>query len=252
MNNRAFKYGDGAFETIRVGPKGAPLLLWHEQRLRRSLDQLGIFTPKDFQLEQFICLGETYRLRLSYWRAGGGLYTPEEDGFAYSVEKQPLQAAAFPWPKKGLHLGVYEEQPIAAGSLSFIKSISAQIYVMAAKYKHKLGFDDCILLNAWGRVVETISANLWIRKGDSWATPALSEGPVAGVFRAYLLDLFEEKGVAVEQKALTLGDCLAADEIWLTNAVQGISWVRALAGKSYSCSWAEVWQPKVNARLWEK
>ncbi|WCL80776.1 aminotransferase class IV [Saprospira sp. CCB-QB6] len=252
MNNRAFKYGDGAFETIRVGPKGAPLLPWHEQRLRRSLDQLGILAPKDFQLEQFIRLGETYRLRLTYWRAGGGLYTPEENGLAYALEEQPLQAAAFPWPKKGLRLGVYEEQPIAAGSLSFIKSISAQIYVMAAKYKQEAGFDDCILLNAWGHVVETIAANLWIRKGAQWATPALSEGAVAGVFRAYLLDLFAQEGVFVEQKALSLGDCLAADEIWLTNAVQGISWVRELEGKRYACSWAELWQPKLNEMLWGK
>ncbi|AFC25968.1 aminotransferase class IV [Saprospira grandis] len=252
MNNRGFKYGDGVFESIRVGPKGAPLLPWHERRLRRSLDQLGILAPEDFQLASFIRLGETYRLRLSCWRAGGGLYTPEENGLAYALEEQPLQAAAFPWPKKGLHLGVYKGQSIAAGGLSFLKSLSAQTYVMAAKYRQEAGFDDCILLNAWGRVVESVAANIWIRKGEQWATPALSEGPVAGVFRAYLLDVFRQQGVVVEEKALSIADCLAADEIWLTNAVQGISWVREFLGQRYTCSWAELWQPRLNARLWGK
>ena len=51
--DRGLAYGDGLFETLRVGADGRiPLWTWHQQRLVAGARTLGIPAPDAAQLEQ--------------------------------------------------------------------------------------------------------------------------------------------------------------------------------------------------------
>jgi branched-chain amino acid aminotransferase len=64
-------------------------------------------------------------------------------------------------------------------------------------------------------------------------TPPLSEGGVAGVMRKYLLE--QVKGNYPVQEALLTPEILGkADEVFLTNVIQGIRWVREWKDKQYT------------------
>jgi branched-chain amino acid aminotransferase len=102
---------------------------------------------------------------------------------------------------------------------------------MAAQLTQAEGWDECIITNHYGQVCEAIYSNVVVVKGDKMVTPDLDSGCVNGVMRSYLLWLFEGK---MEEGEITLEELDNADEIWLTNAVRGINWVKAMKGKAYT------------------
>ncbi|HXO77845.1 MAG TPA: aminotransferase class IV, partial [Puia sp.] len=71
------------------------------------------------------------------------------------------------------------------------------------------------------------------RQGQFY-TPPLSEGVVAGVMRRHLLEALPQAGYIVQEQPVTPEDLLTADEIFLTNALKGISPVRSMQGRAYS------------------
>jgi branched-chain amino acid aminotransferase len=58
------------------------------------------------------------------------------------------------------------------------------------------GFDDFILVNRDGFIIETAIANLVFKFDGDWITPPLSDGVLPGVMRALLV---EKDGVIVRQ-----------------------------------------------------
>lgn len=58
---------------------------------------------------------------------------------------------------------------------------------MAALWAKETNLNDAILLNHDNNVADTTIANLFIIKDGIIKTPAITEGPVAGVMRRYLI-----------------------------------------------------------------
>jgi branched-chain amino acid aminotransferase len=121
-------------------------------------------------------------------------------------------------------------------ALSGVKTLNAPRYVAAAIEARQSGWDDALLLNADGHVCEATSSNVFWWKGDQLCTPPLSDGPVTGTFRNLLLQLASVKGIPQAQKSLSPGMLFGADEVFLTNAVQGIRPVRFFEEKEYPCT----------------
>jgi branched-subunit amino acid aminotransferase/4-amino-4-deoxychorismate lyase len=65
-------------------------------------------------------------------------------------------------------------------------------------------------------------------------TPALSEGCVSGVMRRHLLQSLRKENMPVEETQLEIEDVLQASEIFLTNAIYGIKWVKQLGDSGYT------------------
>ena len=127
--------------------------------------------------------------------------------------------------EKGIRLGIYDEirKPIFA--LSNLKTGNALCYIMAGEFSHQNGYDDCLLLNENGNIVEAISSNVFLIKNKVLYTPSSSEGCVLGTMRKAVLQLGDGLVMDVKEKALTLQDLRNADEVFLTNAISGIVWV---------------------------
>jgi branched-subunit amino acid aminotransferase/4-amino-4-deoxychorismate lyase len=243
--NRSFRYGDGLFETIKVCRGKVLWVEYHFQRLLRSASVIKLILPGGFSVKEFEGLilslysqnhpeNEPARIRFSLFRKDGGLYTPDNNNSSYLIESEKLITEHYAFHEKGLDIELYPEQKKAINQLSVIKTSSALLYVMAALYKKENGFDDCLLLNQHGNIAEAISSNVFVVCGNRIITPGLDQGCVDGVMRSVLFDLLSEHTFCIEEAALHPSILSEADEVFLTNAISGITWVRSFRGRMFS------------------
>lgn len=92
------------------------------------------------------------------------------------------------------------------------------------------------MLNSKGAICDATIANVFIIKNDKILTPSLSEGCVKGVMRRFLLENLHTLGFKIEERSLNVGDLIKADEVFLSNAIYGIRWVRQYSGVKYNYS----------------
>ena len=70
-------------------------------------------------------------------------------------------------------------------------------------------------------------------------TPALSEGCVGGIMRMQVINLAISNGMLVYENPIQLQHLLSADEIIITNSIQGIRWIGQYKDKRYYNSLAK-------------
>ena len=236
---RALFYGDALFETIRVFDGKIPLLDRHWLRLSTGLTALGFQVPAawntDFFRNEILRLSlKNARVRLTVWRSPGGKYAPTNDFPQYLITAEAFDKEQFEWLEEGLHIGICTSVQLPLDAFSGFKTLNAPRYVAAAREAQTKGWDDALLLNMHERIAEATSSNLFWWERNTLYTVPLSEGCVSGVFRSFLINWLKRVGEwSVAEKAASPEDLMAADEIFLTNAVRGIIPVRIFAGQNY-------------------
>ena len=255
--NRSFLFGDGWFDSLRVCESDIPLWPYHYVRNRKTALALGMDTSsfpdgltwKDNLIELCRKNGHTdARLRISFFRAGAGLYTPESNNFEWIASSSPVLDGNEPVAQSAL-LGIssYRKNP---GVLSEYKISSSIIYVLAALERKSMGMDELILLNDQHKVVETIAGNLFWFESGRLHCPPLSDGSVDGVFRQYVLNQCHKIGVDFFEKSVSLAELKNADAVFYCNAVSGIFPVSKIEDKVFGTDL--VWQirSKMQSELW--
>jgi len=243
-DNRSFRYGEGLFETIRLQNGRIPLWSEHWDRLTNSLPHLYFQLPVHFteallqeEIQRLVKRNKceaAARIRLTLFKGEGGIWEPPSTAFNYLLQCWPLQQQA-ELNSNGLELGVFEKGRKSCDGFSHIKSNNYLIYALAAQFAKSNHWNECIVLNQYNRVCDTTIANLFFIRDQVIHTPALTEGCVGGVMRSYLLNQWKTAGIKVEEGACSLEELLQAEELFLTNAIHGIRWVKALGDKQFSC-----------------
>ncbi len=240
--NRGYRYGDGLFETIKVWKGNILLQNQHFERLFSGLSLLKFEVPelfsKDRLLKEILELcgkngcENLARVRLSVFRGNGGLYE-EARKPGYVIECWPLDESANRLNENGLVIGIFPDARKSCDRFSNLKSANYQAYSMAALYAKEHKLDDCIVLNTAGNIADSTVANVFLIKKGVITTPALSEGCVAGVMRKYLLEKIPGTGTEVKEKPVTIEELENAEEVFLSNAIYGIRWVKQFRSKNY-------------------
>ncbi len=257
--NRAFRYGDGIFESIRMRRGQIMWLKHHYSRLNKSIAALHMNMPADWSAEHFEKTTSTLfhanhkpdstaRIRLAVFRNDGGLYTPFTNNASYLIESETIDQDNYVLNTKGLLVLPYLDIKKASNILSPLKSINAQLYVLAAIYKRNRGFGDALILNEEGMIAEATASNVFIYKAGKLITPALSQACVEGVMRAVVIEIAHEQGIPILETKISLDDLASAEEVFLTNAVQGIRWVKEFRGKRFGNEMAEWLTAQLNER----
>lgn len=242
-SNRGYRYGDGLFETMKVAEGKILLSNHHFERLFAGLALLQFEIPRLFlrqKTEDEIlslckknnCEGLA-RVRLSVFRGNGGLYD-EDKGLQYLIECWPLTESVSKLNENGLVIDVFPGAEKSCDKFSNLKSANFLPYSMAALYAKEKKLNDSLVLNTTGGIADSTIANLFIIKNAIVITPGLEEGCVNGVMRQYLLKKLQAADYAVQEATLSVNDIIAADEVFLTNAIHGIRWVRQFRDMSYS------------------
>lgn len=119
-------------------------------------------------------------------------------------------------------------------------------YLLARAEAEELGFEDALLLNHAGHLVETATSNLFLLVDDALVTSRLEDGPLPGVTRACVMQLAGDLGLPVREAALTLGDLERAVGAFVTSSIAGPDPV-------VSVTWDDEdgrreWQPETDER----
>jgi branched-subunit amino acid aminotransferase/4-amino-4-deoxychorismate lyase len=241
--NRGFKYGDGLFETMRMCNGKLKFAEQHADRLKAGMKALkmdGSTLLDEYFLKQKtaeLCkknkLKDNVRFRLSVYRAGEGLYTPNSNKSGYVLESSALEEDNYELNKKGLIIDVFDELTKPVNGLSNYKTSNSLLYVMAGLYKTQHRLDDAFILNQQGFLCESISSNVFIVYDKKIYTPALSEGCVAGVMRGVVMNMARLNDIEVIEAQINPEILKAAEEVFVTNAISGIRWVMGYGRKRY-------------------
>lgn len=242
LNNRAFLYGDGFFETIHWH-NGIPLFLDdHIQRIRFAFETLKLnskalkFSSLFDRIKELTQKNNCYyaaRVRVTFYRQAAGNYTPATNDFEIMITAQPLDTGGFVWNKEGITVGIYTENFKVSSPASAIKTLSSIVYVLAGIYAKANRFDDVLLVNEKKNIVEAQYSNLFIVQSGRLVYPPLSEGCVDGVMRKQVIKLAKQARIEVNEKCISAMDLKTAEEVFLTNVINGIRWVKAFEDKTY-------------------
>jgi branched-subunit amino acid aminotransferase/4-amino-4-deoxychorismate lyase len=241
--NRSYLYGDGLFESVRI-INGKPINLEnHYDRLVQGAKALKMRFPAFFSVNFFedkiveICrmsgISEGGKCRISLDRALGGTYIPETNEISYFIEVYPYEANLFELNSKGFEVDIYNDQKKQNNFLANYKTKNGLLYVMTAIAAKERHLDDMLLTNEKGVIIESSNSNIFIVSNGVLYTPGLEDGCLAGTMRMQVINIAIQHGIKVYECSIMPQNLLAADEIFLTNAIRGIVWVGGYRTKRY-------------------
>lgn len=253
-DNRSFRYGDGFFETMKIVNGKIILEELHLERLFSSLDRMQFQRPDyftaDYVREHMLAVAKKNfhdrlgRIRFTIFRGDGGLYDVNNHFPHHLIQSFPLEHAHRKINENGLVIDIYRDARKVCDEFANIKHNNFLPYVMGALWAKKHHLNDVLILNPYDRVAEATIANIFIVKDGVIKTPSLAEGPVNGVMRRYLLKCIRDENMPLEVVPLQVSDVTEAAEIFLTNSIHGIRWVKELGQNGYLNQVASLLQEK--------
>ena len=238
--NRAFRYGDGFFETIRFEHNSIPLFKYHLQRMEAS----NIFFKFETSIFSFsniaMLIGQTFQLnniesgiaRVTFFRSGEGRYTPLRNKMHFLIEVTEQSFGSYFSLLK--EVGLSTQTVLHAHAFSHLKTLNALPYVFAAMEAKEKQWNECLLPNTENEIAEgTWSSLVWMEE-DQLFTPPLSSGCVSSTMKEALKDFLQQKGEKITEKVCSLSNLQQAQEMWLLNATRGIQAVSHFQDKIYS------------------
>ncbi len=263
FNNRGLQYGDALFETLRIS--NGKILFWedHYFRLMASMRILRMEIPMSFSmeflesevlktLENSERLTANARAKIFINRKAGGKYTPITNDVDYFVITEKLENSFYTFNDSSYKVELFKDYYIPASLLSTLKTSTKVIHVLGSIFAKENDYDNCILLNDKKQVVEALNGNVFLVKGGEIITPSLEDGCLKGILRKQIISICSnsEKYTLIE-KSISPFDLQKADELFITNVIQGIQPVLNYRKKEYESIVAKDLLQKLNtiARL---
>jgi 4-amino-4-deoxychorismate lyase len=172
LNDRGFLFGDGVFTTLRLENGTIEALERHLKKLNEQCHALNLAPPKIkkswldaliaknqaakgiWRLKILLTGGNEDNLRLAPKRCGELIITLKPyKGLSYS----PRRLGCYPTP---IH-----------SSIAKVKSLAYLERLLVKEYALNNGFDDCVVKDFEGHLLETAYANLFWRKEDQLFFP---------------------------------------------------------------------------------
>ena len=243
--NRGFNYGDSVFETLRVSFGKILFLEDHYFRLMASMRILRMEIPMNFTLEyienqimqtidSYDLLNSSYRVKFTVYRDSQGLYLPHKNDIGYIITSNNLDKSNYHLSIDPYTIDIYKDHFIAADLLSTLKSNNRVINTIGSIYAKENNLNNCLLLNTQKHVIEALNGNLFLVNKNIIKTPVLSDGCIKGVMRKQLIDIINTMSdYEIEEGSISTFELQKADEVFITNVIQGIQPVSGYRKKSY-------------------
>jgi len=241
VSDRGLNYGDGLFETIAVFFGIPEMLLEHLQRLQHGCEQLKIpfsewnaLQGEIEQLASVAAISERAVIKVIVTRGSGGR------GYQISEDSEPQRIVMLlTWPERPETPAklCFCTTPLGCNpALAGIKHLNRLEQVMArSEWDDQLDdFDEGLMSNIQGYVVEGTMSNLFIVQEGVLITPDLNRCGVEGIMRQHVLKLAETIGIERKIALLSKDEILEADEIFITNSLMGIRPVVLLESKEFA------------------
>ncbi|MDG1439747.1 MAG: aminotransferase class IV [Flavobacteriales bacterium] len=232
---RAFNYGDGFFETIRI-VNGKPIFIErHFKRIVIGLKHLKINYSKKFNLNflsdnisELININNIKsggKIKVYIFRSGMGTYKPSTNDICFIIESLKVENNLYKLNHKGFLVDVFKDYKKQINYLSSFKSSSSLLYVLASLHTIDNHLDDSLILNENNEIIESSNSNIFILLDNKIITPPLNSGCISGIMRIELMNIINDIGFTVLERKIVTDDLLNSKEIFLSNVVSGINWV---------------------------
>ena len=242
--NRAFLYGDGVFETVKIIDNKILFLEDHYFRLMSSMRVVRMEIPMNFTMEyleeQILSvvnansLSASSRARITVYRNDGGYYLPQNNTVSFLIHTSALENVLYSFEKQHYEVDLYKDFYITKQLLSSIKSTNKIINITGSIFAYENSLDNCLLLNDSKNVVEALQGNIFMLLGNKLITPPVSEGCLNGVMRKQILHLAKKlENLEVVESVISPFDLQKADELFITNVIKGIQPITQYRKKSF-------------------
>ena len=241
VSDRAFLYGDAAFDTLCAYGGRLFRAQEHLQRLMLSLAALRIEPPGTLAqmeahlyavLERNAVHDAILRTTVSRGSGARGLSIREVGVPTYLIACYPgseMNAAqtSVKLEQVGVRRTPAESLPAHAKTANYLNSILALAEAMDA------GADEALLLDLRGCIAECAYSNVFFVRGARLLTPGLDAGILPGITRATVLELARAGGIAISETSLEAAVAQEADEAFITNSVRGVVPVHAIGERRF-------------------
>lgn len=258
INNRAFKYGDGVFDTCKYSYD--KVLFWEEHylRLMAGMRVLRMQIPMVFSMEyleeEILTLikaneleHKAVRVRISVFRKDGGKYTPLSNEIDYVIEVQALSAPFYVLDESAYEVELFKDFFVQADLLANIKHTNRTINILGSIFAEENDYQNCLLLNSNKNIAGALNGNLFMVNGQTLKTPPLSDGALNGITRKVLMKtLAKTQDYEVIEASISPFELQKADELFITNSIVGIQPIRQYRKKSYTYEVAKSLIGKLN------
>lgn len=249
-SNRAFLYGDGVFETLKIVNNTILFLEDHYFRLMASMRIVRMKIPNNFTLEyleaQILNLAKAQncensaRVRFTVFRNDGGFYLPNTNSVSFQIQVFPLENTLYSFSDANYEVDLYKDFFISKQLLSTIKTTNKMINITGSIFAEENDLQNCILLNNDKNVVEALNGNLFMLLGNKLITPPISEGCLNGIMRKQILQIAKKiESVEVIEEVISPFDLQKADELFITNVISGIQPITKYRKKEYKTDLAK-------------
>ncbi len=242
VSDHGLLYGDGVFEGIRLYKGRIFRLVDHLKRLEVSAKAIALRLPVSLmEMEKIVC--ETARatglddgyIRLIVTRGDGPLGVDPtacvNPRIICIVDR--LEIYSDERRRRGLSLITSSlRQPNADALDPRVKSLCYLNSVLAKREASAQGADEALMLNSRGQIAEAAVANVFAVNDGHLYTPPASDGALAGITRATVLELALRLGIPATERSLDRVDLWAADEVFLSGTGVRIAPVRLLDGQT--------------------
>ncbi|WDF58937.1 aminotransferase class IV [Flavobacterium sp. KACC 22758] len=260
--NRAFLFGDGVFETVKIINNKILFLEDHYFRLMASMRVVRMEIPMNFTMEHFEeqilnlvqqkGISASARARITVFRNDGGLYLPKTNEISYLIHASQLESTVYVLNTDQYEVDLYKDFYVTKQLLSSIKTTNKMINVTGSIFAHENGLANCLLINDAKNVVEGLQGNLFMLTGKKLITPPISEGCLNGIMRKQILALAKKvEGIEVVEEIISPFDLQKADELFLTNVIIGIQPITKYRKKEFTSNLAHLLVQKLNESITE-
>lgn len=260
IQNRAFLYGDGVFETFKVVNNKVLFIEDHYFRLMSSMRVVRMEIPMNFTMEyleeqilsllNYNSISDSARVRITIYRNDGGYYLPQNNTVSFLIHAIALENKVYEVNENQYEVDLYKDFYVTKQLLSSIKTTNKIINVTGSIFASENGLDNCILLNDSKNVVEALQGNLFMLLGNKLITPPVSEGCLNGVMRKQILALAKKlNDIEVIEEPISPFDLQKADELFLTNVIKGIQPITKYRKKEFTTKLSGVLTQKLNESL---
>ncbi len=243
VGTHGLHYGSGVFEGVRCydTPRGPAVFRGrdHFQRLHNSARLLYMEIPYTVDELQAGCnellsvngLPEAYIRPIAFYGYG-------ELGVA--ARDNPIETVIMSWPwgaylgddglKNGIRAKVSSWQRVSANVIPHVSKATG-VYLnsmLAVTEAVNGGYDEAILLTPDGTVADGSGENIFAVKDGVVYTPDLATGILPGITRDSLIQIAQDLGHRVVEKALIRSDLYLADEVFMCGTAAEVTPIRSV------------------------
>jgi len=260
-NNRGYSYGDGLFETIKAVHGKLLFFEDHYFRLMASMRILRMEIPMNFtmeyieeQIKQTLdannLLEQSARVKIQIDRVEGGLYLPESNDVNFMISVKTIDADFYLLNETKYEVDLYKDHYLSPSLISTLKTNNKVVNVIGSIYAKENKLDSCLLINTNKSVVEALSGNLFLVKGNTIKTPPLSDGCLKGVLRKQLLEIIKLiPEYTLEETSISPFELQKADELFTTNVIKGIQPITKYRKKQFKNEVSKMLLQKLNVKV---